>query len=182
MKTSLHCSCAAHTPLQPVALAERLLAAECADCGGMLLSMDDWRAWKAGDASRTPPPVIDDEVIEVFDATAVHHCPECDRLMERMRVSAGPDFRIDRCVHCQNLWFDAGEWSALVSRGLAGRLDELLSDGWQRKLQTEKMRSARLQTLRQRYGDACIDELERIRVWLDAQPHRDELLSLLRVG
>jgi Zn-finger nucleic acid-binding protein len=188
MTPGLKCGCASHTAMRPVALAEALLAAQCADCGGMLMAMDDWRAWKAGDDSRVPHAIKDEageasegsEVIEVFDAASVRHCPECDRLMQRLRVSAGPDFRIDRCVACQNLWFDKGEWRAIVSRGLAGRLDELLSDGWQRRLQTEEVREVRIAALRQRYGNECIDELDRIRAWLDTQPHRDELLALLR--
>ncbi len=179
MNANLKCSCPAHLPMRPVALAEGLLAVQCDDCHGMLMDMDDWRAWKAGDASRVPQ-AVDDEVIEVFDATAVRHCPECERLMQRLRMSAGPDFRVDRCVACQNLWFDQGEWRAIVSRGLAGRLDEMLSDGWQRRLQTEVVREARVAALRRRYGDVCIDELDRIRAWLDTQPHRDELLALLR--
>jgi len=179
MNPNLKCSCSAHSPMQAVALAEALLAVNCTDCGGMVMSMEDWRAWKAADPAREPH-AIDDEVIEVFDAASVRHCPECDRLMQRLRVSAGPDFRIDRCIACQNLWFDQGEWRALVSRGLANRLDELLSDGWQRRLQTEEVREVRLAALRRRYGNDCIDELDRIRVWLDTQPHRDELLALLR--
>uniref|UniRef100_UPI000D3CE468 zf-TFIIB domain-containing protein n=1 Tax=unclassified Variovorax TaxID=663243 RepID=UPI000D3CE468 len=182
MNPNLKCGCAAHAAMRPVALAEALLAAQCGECGGMLMAMDDWRAWKAGDTHRAPHTVVDEvtEVIEVFDAAAVRHCPECDRLMQRLRVSAGPDFRIDRCVACQNLWFDKGEWQAIVSRGLAGRLDQLLSDGWQRRLQSEEVREVRIAALRRRYGDDCIDELDRIRAWLDTQPHRDELLALLR--
>lgn len=179
MKPNLNCRCPGHGALQTVALAERLLAAECADCGGTLLAMDDWRAWHAS-APSTPGGI--DEVIEIFDAATARHCPECDRLMQRLRVSAGQDFRIDRCTHCQNLWFDRGEWPALVGRGLTDRLDELLSDRWQRQLQTEEVRAARVAALRQRYGDDCIDELERFRSWLDTQPHRDELLALLRAG
>ncbi len=179
MNPNLKCSCPAHAPMQPVALAEALLAVQCGACGGMLMAMDDWRAWKAGGESLVPH-AVEDDLIEVFDAASVRHCPACDRLMQRLRVSEGPDFRIDRCVACQNVWFDPGEWRAIVSRGLAGRLDELLSDGWQRRLQTEEVREVRIAALRRRYGNDCIDELDRIRAWLDTQPHRDELLALLR--
>jgi len=42
------------------------------------------------------------------------------------------------------------------------------------------VRAVRLAALRRRYGNECIDELDRIRAWLDTQPHRDELLALLR--
>ena len=39
-----------------------------------------------------------------------------------------------------------------------------------------------LEALRARLGDDCLDELTRIRTWLDTQPRREELLALLRAG
>jgi len=100
-----------------------------------------------------------------------------------LRVSTDmPDFRIDRCGACQLVWLDRGEWAALVHNGLARRLDEVMSDAWQRQLKQDELRAGREATLRARHGDECINELSRIRAWLDVQPQRDELLSLLRAG
>lgn len=102
--------------------------------------------------------------------------------MERLPVDAAEAFRVDRCGPCQLVWLDPGEWQALVQRGLAVQLDTLLSDGGQRRLQAERLQATRQQALRQRHGDACMDEVLRIRRWLAEQPHRNELLALIRAN
>ena len=104
--------------------------------------------------------------------------------MQRLRVGAKPDFRVDRCAGCQALWFDRGEWAALAASGLASRLEEILSDAGQRQLQAAELRERREADLRRKHGDACIDEIARVHQWLHAQPaaQREELLSLLRAG
>jgi hypothetical protein len=58
----------------------------------------------------------------------------------------------------------------------------VLSDAWQRQLRDDEVSGQREAALRARHGDACIDELVRIRTWLDEQPQRDELIALLRAG
>lgn len=102
--------------------------------------------------------------------------------MHRYRVGAQPDFRVDRCAACQYIWLDAGEWAALVQAGLAGQLEDILSDGWQRQLQVDDAHTRRDEVLRARHGNECMDELARVRLWLQQQPGREELLSLLRAG
>ena len=100
--------------------------------------------------------------------------------MQRLPVHNAQDFRVDRCIPCQYLWLDPGEWAALVQLGVALQLDTLLSDAGQRRLQSERLLAARMQTLRQRHGDERIDEVLRFRRWLAEQPLADELLALLR--
>lgn len=141
--------------------------------------MDDYRAWRDQSA---PPAGASPPAPATSTDSGARHCPACARLMHRYRVGARPDFRLDRCAPCQTVWFDAGEWQALLAAGLGARLEEILSDGWQRQLQADELRQGREAVLRQRHGDACIDELARMRQWLQAQPHRDELLALLRAG
>ncbi|QTD45190.1 zf-TFIIB domain-containing protein [Ottowia testudinis] len=177
MTANLHCDCAAHSLLKPTTLEPGLFAATCPDCGAVLLKMDDWRRWRgAQPASDAHAPLA----TTAADHTRARPCPACARLMERLSVDAGAAFRIDRCGPCQHLWLDAGEWPALMQSGLALHLDALLSDGGQRRLQAERLQASRMQALRQRHGDACIDEIVRIQHWLAEQPHRDELLALLR--
>jgi len=180
MNKNLRCLCDAQAPLLPAELAPGLPARHCAACGGSLLDMSDYRLW-CERAAMTPTAVGEPVNIEQ-DATGARKCPGCTRLMERLRLGAELDFRIDRCIACQAVWFDRGEWFALVKAGLAGRLTTLLSDGWQRQLQSDELRARREAILRARHGDACIDEVIRIRAWLDTQASRDELLSILRAG
>ncbi|MGP1628901.1 MAG: zf-TFIIB domain-containing protein [Giesbergeria sp.] len=154
----------------------------CLQCNGSLLSVDAYRAWVE---ASPPEPVAEpsSEPLTTLD-TPVRRCPHCTRLMERLRVSHQPDFRLDRCVGCQCVWLDAGEWPALVQSGLGLRLTEVLSDGWQRRVREDASQGRREAELRTRHGDACIDELIGVRAWLLTQPEpqRDVLLQLLRSG
>jgi Zn-finger nucleic acid-binding protein len=178
MKKTMRCTCAAGAELLPAELAEGLAARSCAACGGFLLEMDDYLEWRNAMPARPAeaPPT------EVAADSGARTCPSCARLMHRYRVPAGNGFRIDRCASCALVWFDAGEWQSLAAAGLAGGLEEILSDGGQRQLQANELRRGREAALRARHGDACVDELARVREWLETQPARDELVALLRAG
>ncbi|TWO70934.1 hypothetical protein FN976_12845 [Caenimonas sedimenti] len=141
--------------------------------------MGDYRHWRdqAGAAAQAAIGLL---VVE--DHPAARPCPSCARLMQRVRVGATPDFRLDRCAACALLWLDRGEWDALRSAGLATSLEEILSERWQRDLQAQEVRTRRIAQLREKHGAECMEELARMREWLDTQPHRDELLALLRAG
>lgn len=184
MATTYRCVCSAAAILRPQALAPGLGADTCGDCHGNLLSMGDYRRWVA----EQPEPVMADDadlpVLRPAPASEdkARACPSCQRWMERLRVGRSPDFRLDRCSACQRVWLDDGEWAALAEAGLATRLGEILSDGWQRQLRDADAQARREAELRARHGDACIDELARVRAWLATQPQRETLLALLRSG
>jgi len=180
MGVTLRCACRPQAELQPARLADGLHALQCAACGGVLLSLPEYRVWQ----ERLPTaPVLPAKALDADETdSGARSCPACTRLMQRHRVGATPDFRIDRCVPCQQVWFDRDEWAALVAAGLATRLPEVLSETWQRQLRNNELRQRREQTLRERHGDDCIDELLRMRRFLDLHPQRDELLALLRAG
>lgn len=174
MNKVLHCSCAAHTELRPCELAPGLGGLHCTSCGGHMLMLEDYRAWRSTDPVQ---PAV--EATATAEDNSARNCPACARLMQRYRVGTTPDFRLDRCASCQAVWFAAGEWQALLATGMGTRLDEILTDAWQRQVQAEELRKGREAVLRQRHGEVVMDELIRIRQWLQAQPHRDELLALL---
>ncbi|RZJ09175.1 MAG: hypothetical protein EOP39_12070 [Rubrivivax sp.] len=185
MNTTMRCTCSGQGILKPMTLAPQLPSRQCEACEGSLLALDAYRRWR--DASPTQDAQSASTVIHgllaVEDSAGARACPQCNRLMQRLRVSTdAPDFRVDRCSPCQVVWFDRGEWQALALNGLAGRLDEVLSDGWQRQLRQGESRARREAALIERHGQERLQELARIRAWLDEQPDGDELLSLLRAG
>ena len=175
MTKTLHCSCAAHTELKPCELAPGLTGLLCTSCGGHMLMLEDYRVWRS-----TAPAQPATSATATAEDNSARHCPACTRLMQRYRVGSTPDFWVDRCASCQAVWFAGGEWQALLAAGMGTRLEDILTDAWQRQVQAEELRKGRETVLRQRYGAATMDELARIRQWLHAQPERDELLALLR--
>jgi Zn-finger nucleic acid-binding protein len=182
MRTSLRCACGSESGWLLVEVADGLPAANCRACSGHLMALDDYRRWheRAGATDVADVATID---LPPSDATDnARHCPHCARFMQRLRVGAPVDFRIDRCSPCQQVWFDDGEWTALSQAGLAQRLLDVLSDGWQRQVRTDDVRERRQADLCERHGAERLHELARMRDWLNAQPQREELLALLRAG
>jgi len=172
---SVCCGCAAE--LCPGELAAGLPAQVCPACGGVLLALDDYRVWRQTQVPAGEPPASLPAVVE--DAGKARPCPACSGPMARYRVVPASDFRLDRCSPCQLVWLDGGEWSALHEVGLVDRLDSILADGWQRRILVDESRQRRESALRQRLGDAAVDELQRIQSWLQSRPNGRELLALL---
>ncbi|MFT3735974.1 MAG: zf-TFIIB domain-containing protein [Rhodocyclaceae bacterium] len=175
----MFCNCPAQAELSRAELAPGLPAQQCEACGGVLLGMVDYRQWRERAAATA---VAEQAAPEVSDSPAARGCPSCTRLMQRYRVGVTPDFRVDHCPECQLVWLDKGEWAALAQAGLAAKLGEIVSAAWQRRVQSDDLRARREAGLRSRHGDACIDEIKRMREWLDTQPQREELIALLRAG
>ena len=181
MNQRLRCACSPQAEMAAAELSPGLAAQQCGACGACALQLDDYRQWRERQpaaAAMTEPAARAEEEL---DARA-RMCPGCARLMQRYRVGTQPDFRLDACSACQLVWLDRGEWASLAQGDLSGRLTEILSEAWQRRLRADELRGRREAGLRAKHGDACIDELIRIRGWLDAQPQREELLALLRAG
>lgn len=172
---SLICGCGAE--LIAGELAEGLPARLCSACGGALLALDDYRAWRQSLLTSSAETAAVPEVVE--DSGKAHRCPSCGALMARYRVAPASNFRLDRCNSCQLIWLDGGEWPALVEAGLIDRLDSILADAWQKRVLAEESRLRREAALRQRLGDEVVDELQRIQSWLNSRPNGRELLALL---
>ncbi|WP_374325272.1 zf-TFIIB domain-containing protein [Azonexus sp.] len=173
---SLACACGA--ALFTRELAPGLPARTCSACGGTLLALDEYRLWRqSASLPAAGPTTALPELPE--DTGKARRCPACGAPMARYRVAPGSSFRLDRCARCQLVWFDGGEWPALVESGLIDRLDSILADAWQKRIQAEETRQRRETTLRQRLGDEVVDELQRIQSWLQQRPNSGELLALL---
>jgi len=176
---SLACGCGGE--LLSGALAEGLPARICPACSGTLLRLDDYRAWRQGMLpQRQSVPKLAGSLSPVAEeGSRARPCPACAGPMARYRVAAVSMLRLDRCSHCQLVWFDGGEWAALVMAGLEDRLDSILTDGWQRRIQLDESRHRRELALRQRLGDEVVVELQRIQSWLQSRPNGRELLALI---
>ena len=173
---SLACACGATLFVRE--LAPGLAARICSACGGALLALDDYRLWRQ--SARLPAAEAATALPELPEDTGkARCCPACGAPIARYRVAPGSSVRLDRCQRCQLVWLDGGEWPALIEAGLIDRLDSILADAWQKRIQAEEARQRREATLRQRLGDDVVDELQRIQSWLHGRPNSGELLALL---
>ena len=149
----------------------------CTACSGALLELVSYNAWlghRADHASHAAP--ADNKVV---DATTVLHCPACQRLMSRFRITADARHNLDFCFHCGLVWLDAGEWAFLQQRDLQTKIRAFSSDAWQRQIREAANARRRESLLAQEIGEAAFCTVENFRCWLDTQPQRAEILRYL---
>jgi Zn-finger nucleic acid-binding protein len=167
-----------------------LTARTCSGCGGAWVAGDVYLLWVARHGGG-PPPIHewgdDDRTAAALvpaspagEPTKAKLCPPCGRLLSRAKVGHGLAFQLDRCVTCGGFWFDAGEWDALLARGLHDDAHHVFSPAWQadvlkhdRRLQHDRLMIAKL-------GEADWREIRRIKTWIDGHEHRAELHAVLR--
>jgi Zn-finger nucleic acid-binding protein len=143
----------------------------------VLLAMDDYRRWRERhfpDANLAEPIALSGQE----KPSKARVCPSCQRLMTRYRSGGGESFWIDYCPACQLVWLDDGEWELLAQSGLASYLDIILSERWQKNIQSRRAGAFREDLLRERFGADC-SEVLRIRDWLNEQSNWRDILAFL---
>ena len=156
--------------LEPVALEQGLVAAGCQNCLGALLPLMNYRYWV--DHSHTLAPLENELVIESGGAKI---CPKCNKLMSKYLLGADSQNRIDLCVHCDEVWLDAGEWVLIKKMNLQDVLPKVFTDAWQRNIRHQRQ----VQKINQHYiqllGQHDFDKMEDFKAWLDSHEHAAEI-------
>jgi hypothetical protein len=76
------------------------------------------------------------------------------------------------------MWFDAGEWAALVERNLHDDLLQMVFDDWQREVARSERRDNTEDQFRRQLGDDY-ERIREIKTWIDTHPRRSELYAYL---
>ena len=152
----------------------------CPQCSGVLLSLvsqtDEVVTQEAGsDVS------IENQESEIADSKRALCCPQCQRIMVKFKVTADAAHSLDFCFGCAKVWLDSGEWTYLKSLGLHRRIRSITTDSWQRRLREEAGLKLRIEKFRLSVGQEAFSVVEEFRLWLSAQPKRDEILLHLSV-
>ncbi len=169
------CPACASKEFSQVLLQGDLPVLNCKACNGIWVDLDTYRAWRHL-VAESPEAVHVAEIED--DGDMARLCPKTRRLMTRVKVSNETPFRLDYSAAAQGVWLDEGEWEVLLALGLERQLDEVVSDRWQRNLQTQAGRERLAAAQRGRFGDDY-DELLRIRKWLQDRPNAAEMIAFL---
>ena len=179
--TIIRCPACLTPPLFLRALEAGLTSQACEGCGGQWIRWDDYRDWldhtdpgaQATDDAAPPkaprPP----------DKTPAKLCPQCGRLLTRAKVGRGVKFQVERCAGCGGIWLDAGAWETVRAVGLHRDLHHVFSPAWQSDVARRERRAAYDDLLLRKLGADDLREARRVRAWLDASPHRRELVAVL---
>lgn len=177
---SCACPLCQKTDLTPVKLSYDLPALGCTSCGGVLLSLILYSDWRERHPNELPPKAARREGgdLEIEDTKNALLCPKCRGLMTKYRASADARNVLDLCAHCDEVWFDRGEWSQVEDLALSGQLTRVFSDRWQNDLRKADVAKRAEQRYREQLGDV-FEEMSALRERLQDHPKAKEILAYL---
>jgi Zn-finger nucleic acid-binding protein len=166
------------SPLQHTLLVGNLPAHGCAQCDGVLLNLVTYRHWRESEAIRISVAATGPASTVTEDPHEAIACPKCRALMTKYRISAEVPNRLDYCAHCEELWFDAGEWDFVENIARSGHLAEVFGQPWQRRIRRKISEQMEAQRLQQLLG-SDYPKFAEFRAWFQAHPERSRLLAML---
>lgn len=168
--------------LSSIKLEQGLPAIGCKECSGTFLSLLYYRDWAERQESESSSSEMSCEEIASLDVENTHsamNCPKCSRIMTKYRVSSDHDNRLDLCGHCDEAWFDQGEWGLLKALGLGSKIPLVFTEQWQKKIRSQISEDQRRERFSNLLGEATVKEADEIRAWLKQQPYRQQVLQYL---
>lgn len=167
--------------LNQVLLETNLPGYRCPDCTGIWISSNEFLAWLPPQepSSITEITIDGDLPLPVVDNREALLCPDCDRFLRRFKIWPDLQFHLDRCSHCQGIWFDRNEWETLKLKNLHRQVHLFFTDVWQQKLRNEVMRRRLAKMYSDKWGAETYQIIKDMRAWLNQHPQRDSLLAYL---
>jgi Zn-finger nucleic acid-binding protein len=167
-----------NSELRHTLLMENLPAYGCSSCDGLLLSLMMYRHWRESESVHSSDSHTDVVTAIVADTNEPITCPRCRSLMTKYRISADIPNRLDYCAHCEDMWFDPGEWRCVEAIARSGHLAEIFGRPWQRQIRRKITEEMEIQRLKELLGSDYAKFAD-FRAWFRLHPNRSRLLALL---
>ncbi len=166
--------------LTPARLQSDLPALGCTGCGGILLSLVSYIDWRERhpDVELATGKAIEVPAAEVVDSKHALLCPKCRRLMTKYRLSADARNVLDLCAHCDEVWFDRGEWTQVEHLARSGQLSRVFSDRWQQQIRKGEAAQRAEDRYREQLGEDY-EAMQELRNRLRKHPRAREILAYL---
>ena len=173
----MKCTSCKQGSLQPAYLDQLFPCHTCDHCGGNWVMLADYLAWKETHPDFTFNAEAGESVAE--DHKQAMLCPVSGGLMVKYRISAHSDHRLDLSPAVHGIWLDKGEWALLKQAGLAGNLNRIFTDPWQRRIREESARETFVHLYEREFGVEDYAKVKAFREWLWQHPHKLKLLAYL---
>ncbi len=168
--------------LSRIALIEGLPAMQCSNCGGVWVDSNAYLAWRKGSGEAESPKSAEIKIDPAWDVDELKLCPNSGRIMGRYKILADTDFHLDRCGHCNGIWFDKNEWDALIELGLRDKINEFFTRPWQDEIRTSEARNHMDNLYLEKFGADDYEYIQKVREWMKDHPKRGMLLAYLQAS
>jgi len=166
--------------LSSITLVEDLPANQCPNCGGMWIDSNAYLAWWKGKGEDMPVIRTEASMDPAWDVDELKLCPNSGHIMARYQILPDTEFYLDRCGHCNGIWFDKNEWDALVERNLHDNVNEFFTRPWQEHLHAAETRSRLEKLYLEKFGAEDYERIKRIREWLEDHPRKGMMFAFLQ--
>lgn len=161
-------------------LQANLPAYQCKKCNGVWISSNEYLTWLKTHGPSLPEKPGDDASLPTWDTQELKLCADCGRILTRFRVLPNAKFYLDRCGHCNGVWFDKGEWDTLVARNLQDKVNQFFTKPWQARVREEETKGVLDKLYAGKFGVADYARIQEIRTWLKEHPQQTMLLAYLQ--
>ncbi|WP_395343744.1 zf-TFIIB domain-containing protein [Ningiella sp. W23] len=175
----MNCTSCKNGVLRPSFIDGQFRAHTCTNCGGNWILVEDFVSWKEQNPEyqfSQPSQWSEDEVSETASAML---CPITGLIMRKLKVTAQTSHRIDFSSSVAGIWLDKGEWELLKAEGIAGTLNNVVTQQWQNKIREQSASNNFAEIYEEKFGIDNYQKIKEIKQWLDAQPQKADLRSYL---
>lgn len=177
---TLRCAVCKTTEMIFFSLEPDLPAYQCETCGSVWIASTHYWEWLDQHKTMLPEaPELDASLAQAIEDNHAHQCPWDHHILIRYDIGNGVDFSLEQCGHCNSFWLDHHKWKVLKSRNLHLKLHKIRSHQWQHQIWKEKSRMLWQEIYLKKFGEADYAEVQRIKIWLDQHPQRQQLLDYL---
>lgn len=166
--------------LGSITLVENLPANQCSNCGGVWLPSNAYIAWWQGRGDDMPQKQAGSNIDPNWNVDELKLCPESGRILARYKILPDTEFYLDRCGHCNGIWFDKNEWDALVEHNLHDNVNEFFTRPWQEDLHVAETRNHLEKLYLEKFGAEDYEHVKQIRAWLKDHPKQGMLIAFLQ--
>jgi Zn-finger nucleic acid-binding protein len=166
--------------LGPIALVNDLPARQCSQCSGIWISSNAYMSWLRAKGADLPEKPSNVPLNPTWEVDEFKICPDCGHMMRRFKIFPNVDFFLDRCSHCNGIWFDQHEWEALAERNLHDNLPDFFTRPWQDHLKAEEDKTRMESIYLMKFGAEDYEKARKIREWLKDHPQKNMLLAFLQ--
>jgi Zn-finger nucleic acid-binding protein len=163
-------------------LVEGLPAKRCSNCEGVWIDSNAYIAWwKSKDEDATAQQVKS-SMDPAWNVDELKLCPNSGHIMGRYKIFPDTEYYLDRCGHCNGIWFDKSEWDALVELNLHDNVNEFFTRPWQDDMHAAETRNHMEKLYLEKFGADDYERIKQTREWLKNHSKQGMLLAFLQAS
>lgn len=175
----MNCTSCKKGVLRPSFIEGQFRAHTCSSCGGNWILIEDFVSWKERNSDYEFSKDIKMEETELSDSKKAIICPASGTIMRKFRISSKNEHKVDYSSIVGGIWLDKGEWELLKSEGLAGCLNTVVTQNWQRDIRKNNAKQNFSEIYAAKFGEENYSKIQDLRTWLSSQENKSDLRAYL---